>query len=117
MSRGKSVDAVLAEADQIMLVWDANADFKLGEITKERFQTMIANMRQAKSDLASLRTLLTEKTNITNDTANELNSFVVRIRGGIKAVYGANSSQYEQAGGTRSSERKSPKRKPDEPKS
>ena len=36
---------------------------------------------------------------------------VKRVRNGIKAVYGDNSSQYEMIGGIRKSERKRPVRK------
>jgi hypothetical protein len=37
---------------------------------------------------------------------------LVRVRGGRKAVYGRDSSQYEMVGGTRLSERKPAARKP-----
>jgi hypothetical protein len=36
---------------------------------------------------------------------------VKRVRAGVKGNYGDGSSQYEMVGGTRLSERKSPKRK------
>jgi len=37
---------------------------------------------------------------------------VTRARSGIRSVFGPDSTQYEQAGGTRTSERKTPTRKP-----
>jgi hypothetical protein len=44
-----------------------------------------------------------------------LGEWVTRARSGFRAVYGPDSTQYEQAGGTRSSERKKPVRKAVEP--
>ncbi|MBD0369930.1 MAG: hypothetical protein ICV60_03685 [Pyrinomonadaceae bacterium] len=38
-------------------------------------------------------------------------SINTRALSGYRAIYGPNSSQYEQAGGTRSSERKRPTKK------
>ena len=46
-----------------------------------------------------------------DDQAYNLNQLVTRARSGFRAVYGPDSSQYEQAGGTRSSERKSSSKK------
>ena len=43
--------------------------------------------------------------------AIELKYMCVRVRVGMKGYFGADSSEYEQAGGTRASERKKPARK------
>ena len=43
--------------------------------------------------------------------ARDLNSLITRFRSGMRFYYGPDSPQYGQAGGTRTSERKSPKRK------
>ena len=57
----------------------------------------------------------TELTGLINDRDSQgvgLNELVTRVRSGFRAVYGPDSTQYEQAGGTRLSERKKPSRKP-----
>ena len=43
--------------------------------------------------------------------AAELKDICVRVRAGMKGYFGADSSEYEQDGGTRASERKKPIRK------
>lgn len=109
MARGKSIDDVLAEADQIGRVWEANPDFTLGELTRANFQTQINEVREARTDVLNLRTQWTEKSNLVNARTDALSKLNARIRGGYKAVYGPDSTQYEQAGGTRASERRSRK--------
>ena len=55
-----------------------------------------------------------ELTPLRNDRdalAEALNDICVRARAGIKGYFGTDSSEYEQVGGTRSSERKKPTRK------
>ena len=44
--------------------------------------------------------------------ASELSELVTRTKSGFRAIYGPDSTQYEQAGGTRKSERAKPTRKP-----
>ena len=43
--------------------------------------------------------------------ANAVSELIVRARSGFKSVYGLDSTQYEQAGGTRKSDRKRPVRR------
>ncbi|HYR89528.1 MAG TPA: hypothetical protein VE422_35970 [Terriglobia bacterium] len=45
-----------------------------------------------------------------DDRVRELSDLVTRFLSGIRAAYGPDSAVYEQAGGTRSSLRKSPTR-------
>lgn len=111
MSRGATVEEVLAQAEQHMRIWEANPDFKLGTLTKEELQTMIDDLRQEKGRMENLRTQLTAQVNTVNDKADSLHKLNVRLRGGYKATYGPNSSQYEQAGGKREQERKRPSSK------
>jgi hypothetical protein len=78
----------------------------------------IANVETARNDVASsvatiedLRHQLTGLLDRRNDQASALNKLVVRVRGVIKSNFGDDSPEYEQAGGTRSSEHKKPARK------
>jgi hypothetical protein len=61
-----------------------------------------------------MNTLEAQLTNLRNqrDTLyTELWDKLKRVRNGVKANYGDDSSQYEMVGGTRRSERKAPTRK------
>jgi hypothetical protein len=49
-----------------------------------------------------LTALVNELGDMTTETAN----IVTRARSGFRAIYGPDSTQYEQAGGTRSSDRR-----------
>jgi uncharacterized phage infection (PIP) family protein YhgE len=109
MPRGKSIDEVLTESEQIIRVWEANPTFPLGEVTRASMQTMVDNLRAARTQTENLRTQLTQAVNEANSKADDLNAIVTRARSGFRAMYGPDSSQYEQAGGTRASERKKPK--------
>ncbi len=60
---------------------------------------------------------------VADDALNELvrqeklvDAWATRALNGVKFKFGSDSSQYEQAGGVRSSERKKPVRKPKAPK-
>ena len=108
MPRKYSVDNVLADGEQIARVWAENPTFNLGEIKLSTLQKMIADLRDNRSQVESLRTQLTALTNETDEQANALGGAVTRARSGFRAVYGPNSTQYEQAGCTRQSERKRP---------
>jgi hypothetical protein len=107
-----STNDVIAEAEQIARVWTENKDFALGEMTLPKLQKMIADLRDSRSQIEDTRTQLTALTNESNEQAAALNQINTRALSGFRAIYGPNSTQYEQAGGTRSSERKRPTRKP-----
>jgi hypothetical protein len=106
MPRGKAIDGVLAEAEQIARIWTSNPDFAMSDVTLAQLQTKITDLRQKRTDTETIRTQLTEKINDANGQADALNRVVTRARTGFRAFYGPDSTQYEQAGGKRASERK-----------
>ena len=106
-----SVDRMLAEAAKILDVWRTNPELGLGTLTLEQFQEAIGGAEQATAAVESKRTELTGLLNTRDDLLGTLNELISRTRSGIRAVYGPDSSQYQQSGGTRKSERKPPKRK------
>lgn len=106
MTRGRTIDDVLRDSEQIARVWEANPTFLMSDVTRASVQTMIDELRQARAQTEDLRTQLTQKVNTANEKASALSSVVTRARAGIKGFFGPDSSQYEQAGGTRTSERK-----------
>jgi hypothetical protein len=106
-----SIDSVLAECERIARVWADNPTFTLGEVTLQSFQTMITDAREKKDQVEDLRMQLTGKTNDLGAKAATLASVRTRALSGFRAIYGPNSKQYEQAGGTPTSERRRPSRK------
>lgn len=111
MPRSKSIDNVLSEAEQIARVWEDNPTFVLGDVTLAQFRALITELRTQRDKTEDLRTQLTASVNDTNGKAEAVESISIRTRGGFRAFYGPNSTQYEQAGGTRASDRKRPTRK------
>jgi|SRR5205085_12524392 len=107
MSRGKSIDDVLADAERLLRVWAENPEFALSGVTRESLQAMVDDLRSKSTDLDALRMRLTQLVNDANDKADAVNQIVTRGRTAGRGYFGPNSSQYEQLGGTRSSEKKS----------
>lgn len=101
-----SPDKVLTEAEQIARVWAENPTFTLGEVTLLILQTKITELRQKRDRLEALRTEATALTNDIGSRTAELADINTRALSGYRATFGPDSTQYEQAGGTRRSERK-----------
>ena len=102
---------VINEANRIVRVWGENPGFQLGTITLADVHAAIERLSQLDEHVRSLRSKLIEEIDRRDDTARALNEIVVRARSGIRANFGPDSAQYEQAGGTRTSERKPRRRK------
>ncbi len=111
MPRNKSIDTLLSEAEQIARVWADNPTFAMGDITLAQFQTMITETRAQSDKTEDLRTQLTAAVNESSSKVDAIGTAITRARSGFRAFFGPDSSQYEQAGGTRTSERKRPARK------
>lgn len=112
MPRNRSIDEILADSERIAHVWRENPTFTLGEITLPKLEEMIEDLRASRTQVEDTRSELTRMINETNSKAAEIGKAAIRARSGFRAVFGLDSSQYEQAGGTRASERKrAPSRK------
>ena len=105
------IETVLTDCERIGRVWTDNPTFSLGEVTLAGFQGKIAEARQKREQLETLRMQLASLTNELDEKSTELASIRTRALSGVRAVFGPNSTQYEQAGGTRQSERRKPTRK------
>src|SRR5437870_2947771 len=106
-----SFDSVIAGSEQIARVWQENPTFTLGEVTLTSLQSKITTLKQKREQAEALRTQLMALKNELNDATAELAGINTRALSGFRATYGPNSTQYEQAGGTRASERKRPSKK------
>jgi hypothetical protein len=101
-----SFDSIIADSEQIARVWEENPTFTLGEVTLASLQSKITSVRQKRDQVETLRTQLTALTNELNEETGVMANIITRARSGFRATYGPDSTQYEQSGGTRSSERK-----------
>ncbi|MEA2174529.1 MAG: hypothetical protein QOD00_2121 [Blastocatellia bacterium] len=108
MPKNPQIPKVLEDAARILRMWAENPTFGLGDLTQAKFQTMVDDLRNKRNQTETLRTQLTALVNETNDLGVGLSDAVTRALSGVRAVFGPDSSQYEQAGGTRRSERKRP---------
>ncbi len=101
---GKSLDEVLAAAEKILRMWEANPSFALGDLTQAAYRAKVGELRTRRAELEEARRQVTNKTNEVSGTADELSALTTRALSGVRAVFGPDSTQYEEAGGTRASE-------------
>ena len=111
MAASATVNIVLRHAQKISEVWTANPTFILNDITQKSFGDLQAAAAQLSETVQSRRIELQGLINQRDDVVEELQVAITRARSGVRAFFGPKSSQYDQAGGKRSSERKSPARR------
>lgn len=85
---------------------DLPADVSATEMTAK-----IDELETAISALDALNAERTRLVNVKGEKAGALSDYLVHVRLSVKAACGPDSSEYEMVGGTRSSERKKPKKK------
>jgi hypothetical protein len=103
---------VLSQAQSIVAAWNQiGATVTLGTLLPANLTTDINAATSLDSQIAGLELQLTNARNQRDALYVTLWDKVKRVRAGVKANYGDDSSQYELAGGTRLSDRKSPVRK------
>jgi queuine/archaeosine tRNA-ribosyltransferase len=103
-----TADNVASSAADILKLWTVNPDFKIKDLTQEQYQDQQVRLARLLSDIKAKEDELTPLRNERDDLMKKLNENTTRARSGIKGYFGADSSEYELAGGTRSSERKKP---------
>lgn len=116
MARKKRVSKVLTEAkkrrDALANIDPNNPNFDLGNgLDKPAYDAGIKIVEDA---LGKYNSLLQQADDLLNDIKpmeKDLRVLNVRMLGGAKSKWGPDSSQYEQAGGTRTSEIKRKPRK------
>lgn len=85
--------------------------FRVGELTRAALEADLAKTAAIQNTLHTLEIQLADQRNQRDAQYAEMWKKVKRLRAGIKAIYGDDSSEYEMAGGTRLSERKPRRRK------
>jgi uncharacterized protein YPO0396 len=108
----EAANTALVEAKKVDDVWSKNTQFTMQDVTLAQFKAAMAACQTGDDEVEAKRRELTALIN-KRDAANaELTKLTTRARSGIRGFFGPDSDEYEQAGGTRSSERKKPVRKP-----
>ena len=103
---------VLEQAQTIVSAWNQiGATVTLATLLPAALSTDITSATALESQLAALELQLTNTRNQRDALYIGLWDKVKRVRAGVKANYGDDSSQYEMVGGTRLSDRKSPRRR------
>jgi hypothetical protein len=106
-----TIESVIADCERIARVWAENPTFTLGEVTLAKLQAKIAEAQAEREQLDALRMQMTALSNKLDESSAELANIRTRALSGLRAVYGPDSTQYEQGGGTRQSEKRRPARK------
>src|SRR3954462_1717219 len=107
----KEVYTALADANQIATVWKENPKLVLGEdVALKDFQQTISDASEADAEFIARSIELTAARNARLDKVKALRLLVTRARSGFRAQFGPDSTQYQQAGGTRVSQRRKPSR-------
>jgi hypothetical protein len=106
----RSIPKLLQEAGEVRKALEKIGAGLPAEISAAEMETKIAELETAVSELDALNAERTRLVNVKGDKAEQLSDYIVRTRSAVKGIFGADSSEYDMVGGTRSSERKKPKR-------
>jgi hypothetical protein len=107
-----AVGPVIADSHKIKNAWAANPTFSLGDVKLTGFTATSEALDQLNTTIETKRSELKGLIEQRDDQAKALQELNTRALSGFRAQYGSDSPQYAQAGGTRTSERAAPKRKP-----
>jgi hypothetical protein len=100
------------QANSLLNAWNQiDGTQAFGELTPAVLSAELTEAVSLKSQMDALETQITNLRNQYHAKNQSIWDKVKRVRSSIKGIYGDDSSQYEMVGGTRLSERKSPKRK------
>ena len=115
MAAKVSADKALTDSSSIEKVWKANPDLKLGKgdetVALADYQASIKAVGDFNDQIDTLRNQLNGLLDQRDNAASDLSGYNTRALSAIRGIFGPDSAEYDQAGGTRSSERKTPTRK------
>lgn len=110
MAKGYPND-VSQEAQAVLEGWKRiSPPIVINGITPEGLEADLQTLASDLSQMDSLEAQITDLRNHRDSVSANIWDQVKRVRAGVKANFGDDSSQYEMVGGTRKSERKVPTR-------
>jgi len=102
---------VVEHAQDVLVGWgQVSATLAFGTLNSAALTADVTAAAPIEAEISKLEKLLADKRNQRDVLYFGMWDKVKRVRAGVKANYGDDSQQYEMVGGTRSSERKSPRR-------
>ncbi|MBI5568014.1 MAG: hypothetical protein HY870_24160 [Chloroflexi bacterium] len=107
----EATNAALVDGKKVQDVWVAHPEFAMKDVTLPNFQAAMTAAQSADDAVETLRRQLDALINQRNASNATLIGLTTRAISGIRGFFGPDSDEYEQAGGTRTSERKKPTRK------
>jgi len=114
MATKVSIRKCLNQASGIGKVWKDSPEIKLGKVSENvtftTYQDSIARLEALNEQIADARHELKRLQDHRADAARLVNRYNTRALSAICGVFGPDSSEYDLAGGTRTSDRKSPTR-------
>ena len=110
MAKGNVAGSV-ADAQKVLVMWAVNASFSMGDVTQAILQAAVTALQASDRAVEEARTHLTALVSARDDQQKLIDEYVTRARSSARGQFGPDSIQYEQAGGTRLSERKPARRK------
>lgn len=103
---------VVEQARSVLDAWQQiNPEMAFGDLTLTMLSGDLQDTAPIEQQIINLETQLTSARNERDALYAAMWEKLKRVRAGVKANYGDDSSQYEMVGGTRRSERKTPSRK------
>jgi hypothetical protein len=111
MAKVAKVKDTLKDAGAIKTLWQAIPDLKVGNITLDEFSALQDETSRLEKEYAAKDVELTGVKGHRDDKALELSGLITRFRSCIRGTYGSDSPQFQQAGGTRDRDRKTPRAK------
>ncbi len=110
MAKTTRVNETLKKASAVRNLWETIPKFTMGDVTLKDFVAAHDATDELAREYAKMDLELTGVKNNRDKNIRVLNDLVTRFRSGMRSIYGPDSAQYEQAGGTPTHARKAPKR-------
>ncbi len=101
-----TISRLLIDSQKLVDTMTSNPGFSLGDLGLSQLIEAQNRATKLSEQVEAKRVEMVGLANERDTAASTLRDMATRLRSGIRAFYGPDSSQYEQAGGVRNSERK-----------
>lgn len=108
-----SIPKLMQEANEVKQALEKIGDGLPAGISAAEMGAKIDALESIVNALDAVNADRTRLVNSKAEQAKDVSDYIVQARAAVKGSFGADSSEYDMVGGTRTSERKKPKRKVD----
>ena len=106
MSKNITDNNLATDAKSCVRFWDEHPDIKLKETTPAEFKKIQTAFQVITDELVDAENRLQSKMAERDAMARQVSSVMTRLRSAVRGFYGPDSTEYQQVGGTRQSDRK-----------